>query len=338
MRRLGSIFMPYAKRQMDRVRKSGKRMVHYTSAENLFNIIDSQTMWLRNTNCMDDYSEVQHGYSLLLQFFQEGTNRTDFCAALDSCHAGLGQGSLALFDQWWLNIRFNTYICSISEHHDKEDMHGRLSMWRAFGQQSQARAAMVMRVPPQGSGEALRLILSPVAYFGYDQVRAQILRVMRNVGSNLKFLQSLPTDTVKTMVFYMLVSAAVSLKHEGFLEEKEWRIIYLPQANHSVLIEKADVVIRGVPQTVYKVPLREDPPNGVVGVGISTLIERIIIGPTVYGVPMYSTFVESLRKEGVANPETRVVVRAFQSDHKEIDQAPQSPSPLLVSSVIEPQS
>jgi hypothetical protein len=46
-----------------------KRFVHYSSAENIFKIISSKTMWLRNTRGMADYSEVELGYGMLHNVF-----------------------------------------------------------------------------------------------------------------------------------------------------------------------------------------------------------------------------------------------------------------------------
>src|SRR6516165_6993094 len=112
IRKLMGIFMPYLARQLDRVRRDSRRMVHYTSAENLFKILSSRTIWMRNANCMVDYREVQHGSEMLADFFNETTHRSDFCIALNACHPNIGEESLRLFDQWWGNIRVNTYICS----------------------------------------------------------------------------------------------------------------------------------------------------------------------------------------------------------------------------------
>jgi hypothetical protein len=44
---------------------------------------------------------------------------------------GTVQEVIGVFNKWWRDIRFNTYITSISKHDRKEDSHGRLSMWRA---------------------------------------------------------------------------------------------------------------------------------------------------------------------------------------------------------------
>ena len=307
IKKLTGIFMPYAADKLAQIRAAKKRFAHYSSAENIFKIISSKTMWLRNTRCMADYSEVELGYGMLHTFFQQPLNRDAFYKAVNACSPNLAEDSIALFDQWWADIRFNTYICSISEHEDSEDAHGRLSMWRAF-YQSTSRAAMIMRLPEEGSAEGLRVMLSPVAYFGEAEVEQQLWNVIGKINANRDYLAALDRDRLKALIFFMLASGAVSIKHIGFHEEKEWRVIYLPRANPSKVITSSTEVVGGVPQIIHKIPLREDAHNDVTGIGIPALIDRIIIGPTVYAAPMYTAFVATLIEAGMTDAASRVVV------------------------------
>src|SRR5262249_6692823 len=119
-----------------------QKFVHYTSAEAALNIIKTKCIWMRNTTCMSDYSEVQHGFQILLKFFSDNSRKKAFTDALDECSRNSGTEAINLFDQWWNDTQSNTYITSISEHDDKENFHGRLSMWRAFGGNT-TRVAMV---------------------------------------------------------------------------------------------------------------------------------------------------------------------------------------------------
>ncbi len=105
----------------------------------------------------------------------------------------------------------------------------------------------------------------------------------------------------------MLVTAAVSLKHEGFKEEREWRVIYIPQIYQSKLVSFSTEIIEGVPQIIHKIPLQDSPADGVIGVAIPTLVDRVIIGPTAYPVTMGAAFAVALHQAGVANPASRVV-------------------------------
>jgi hypothetical protein len=299
--KLEALLMPYASWRRARLKRQNGRVVHYTSAENVFKIIDTKTFWMRNTKCMSDYREVEHGHDLLVRYFNEGRNRKKFCDVVNRCFSGLGEEALGYFDQWWENIRFNTYITSISEHDNKEDAHGRLSMWRAFGAGS-ARAAIVMNPPAPGSALGLRLMLSPVAYFDYPKVRGQLNKVINNITRNVDFIQSYNRDYVKIQILYMLVAAAVSLKHEGFSEEKEWRVLM-----QSPLMTASSQTINGIPQIVFQIPLKDSPGQDVVGVQIPSLVDRIIIGPTAYAAPIYATLVAALTRAGITDAAARVV-------------------------------
>src|SRR5262245_59290903 len=55
LERMMRMFLPYAFRVRAQVRKNKGRFVHYTSAKTALKIINTTTMWLRNTTCMADY-------------------------------------------------------------------------------------------------------------------------------------------------------------------------------------------------------------------------------------------------------------------------------------------
>ena len=306
-RRLVGVFMPDAVRKLADVRAAGKRFAHYSTAENIFKIISSQTVWMRNTRCMSDYSEIEHGYAMLHQFFSKSVLKDAFYRAVNAISPNLAEEAIALFDQWWQDIRFNTFVCSISEHEDSEDGHGRLSMWRAFGR-SASRAAIILRLPADGAAEGLRVILSPVRYFGYADVEAELQRVVENINENLDHLLTVDREKIKYNIFMTLVMGSVCTKHIGFLEEKEWRLIYLPRANHSPLITSSIEVVDGVPQIIHKIPLHDNVENDVTGVKIPALLDKIIIGPTMYAAPMVMAFVQALTEAGVTDASSRVVV------------------------------
>ena len=124
--RLANIFMPYAGRQRRALfekepDQTHARLIHYTTAESAISIIRSKRFWMRNTNCMSDYREVQHGYDILQTFFSDQAKHNAFTKALDVCTQGVALEAIKMFDDWWTHIRFSTYISSISEHDDLAD-------------------------------------------------------------------------------------------------------------------------------------------------------------------------------------------------------------------------
>ncbi len=261
---------------------------------------------MRNTACMSDYLEVQHGFDIVNKFFSEKSNIDAFTAALDACVPNAAQEAISLFNQWWKDIRLNTYVTSTSEHDNREDFHGRLSMWRAFGSHA-VRVAIVLSVPKISAGSlALNLLFSPVAYLTEDEVHRVIHEVIRNIGTNCSFLRSVDRQIVVQTVFYMFVAAVTCLKHEGFREEREWRAIYTPKLRPSQLMESSTEVILGVPQLVYKIPLDGSVSPILADLDFSRIFDRLIIGPSSYPWVMFEAFTGELMKAGILDASERV--------------------------------
>jgi hypothetical protein len=313
--KLENIFMPHSRRHREEAyRNQGKslddkqpiRFVHYTSASAALSIINSKRIWMRNASCMDDYQEVQHGFSMLKKFFFNGANKGAFIDSLNACVPGAANDGINLFKKWWNHIRFSTYITSISEHDQKEDTHGRLSMWRAFGGNT-ARVALVFDLPwYSDAAQALNLLFSPVAYLAEPDAHAVINEVVKNIETNCAFLASVNPQLIIDVVFNMLVAAVTCLKHEGFREEREWRAIYFPKMRPSDWLECATEVVGGVPQPVYKLPLDVTVSPILADLDLSRTFYRLIIGPSPYPTVMYEAFVDALTKAKIPEPEERV--------------------------------
>jgi|SRR5579864_8788498 len=310
--RIAGIMMPYALRRMQAVyeRSPQGRFVHYTSAEAALNIIRTKRFWLRNTNCMADYREVQHGFDIFNQYFLDATKGKAFIDAFDACSPGVANEAITAFNNWWQDISLNTYIACLSEHDDLEDQHGRLSMWRAFGGTG-TRVGIVLRFPyVSSSALALAVSFSPVAYLSESGAHAIIDEVVANVSvqTNREYLRTLKREAFVQLIFQMFVSGVVCLKHVGFHEECEWRAIYTPGRWLSSLITSSIEVVAGVPQIVYKVPLDSSASPLIADLDFAKVFDRLIVGPTPYPWPVYGAFVEALETAGVADAQVRVFV------------------------------
>ena len=213
-----------------------------------------------------------------------------------------------MFKDSWNDIRFNTYISSISEHYAQEDVHGRLSMWRAFGGGG-ARVGIVLNVPSLSQGSlVLNLLFSPVAYLTEASVHRVLDEVIENIRANCDYLRTVERSILVRTVFMMLLAGVVCLKHEGFLEEREWRAIYAPKRWPSTLMESSTEVIGGIPQIIYKIPLDERVSEHLGDLDLSKIFDRLIVGPTPYPWPMYEAFTGALVKAGVPDAEKRLFV------------------------------
>lgn len=106
----------------------------------------------------------------------------------------------------------------------------------------------------------------------------------------------------------MLVAGVTCLKHEGFHEEREWRVIYSPERWPSTLMESSIEVVGGIPQIVYKLPLDSTKSSSLAELDLTRIFDRLIIGPSQFPSSMYEAFVKSLKAIGVENAETRVFI------------------------------
>lgn len=304
---LEKIFTPLAYGRRKKIREEGGRFVHYTSAENAVNIIRHKKIWMRNARCMNDYLESYFGHQHLVEVFSKKEIKQEYLSVLNELGQDFGNQVLNKFDQWWNNIQFNTYITSVSEHDNTEDIHGRLSMWRAYGRDA-AKAALVLKMPIQpGEALGLRVLFSPVEYLTPEQLETEFLAAVQNIKQHIGFLKGVKPELLSNMAFFMLVLAALCLKHEGFKEEREWRVICLPHALPTKFVESSVEVVGGVPQTVYKIPLVDRPDDNIMGLEIPKLVDRVIIGPSVYPVPINEAFVNLLVQAGMSDAASRVV-------------------------------
>jgi hypothetical protein len=314
--KLSRIFAPPATRQREAVYEGEEqfesavqknaRFIHYTTAEAALGIINSKRLWMRNASCMSDYSEIRHGYSLIYKFFADESKKKEFITTVDTVTQGAAVEALKRFDQWWTSIQLDTYIASLSEHDSKENDHGRLSMWRAFGRHV-AQVGIVFRIPWQVAGaESLKLFFSPVAYSTASEADAVISEVIGNVRSSCDFLRSVDHERIINCIFEMLLIFVTCFKHEGFREEREWRAIYLPTFNPSPLIESGTEIVHSVPQRVHKIPLDASVYPQLAELDFSRVFDRLIIGPSPHPWPIYEAFVDALTKAGVSDAHSRV--------------------------------
>jgi hypothetical protein len=288
------------------------RFVHYTTAEAALSIIQTKHIWMRKTTCMSDYLEVEHGFQILRKYFGDESKLDLFSKALDAYVPGAAQEAIQLFNGHLGNIRSSTYIASISEHNDEEDSHGRLSMWRAFGGDT-GRVAIVFRLPWYAEGllegiKALNIFFGPVVYLTENDYHKEFCHILDNIATNPELLRSVDRSKIVTIIFNMFLIGTVCLKHCGFREEQEWRVMHFPSLWNSPLMKSETKVIGGVPQKIYKLPLDTTVAPALAALDFSCIFDRLIIGPTEYSWAMYEAFSETLSNIGIQDAYKRVCV------------------------------
>lgn len=303
--RIAEMLMPAALERINSIVAEGSRFVHYTSAAAAHSIILERKFWMRNASCMNDYLEMKFGLTHLAQAYKSAGGQR-FQAALNLAFPGFNAELEQKFNPFEDAILNHTYVSCFSEHYDHEDEHGRLSMWRAYG--DTAGVAIVMNNRPFVSpSDALNAWTTPVFYVGFEGLEGELAGAAERLEQQIDLVRALPKEDLLNAVFLALVFMAVSTKHIGFQEEAEWRVVHLPLVYPSTRLELVQTVLRGIPQPIFKIPLANVPEEDFLGAEIPELIDRLIIGPTQYPVAMRTSFIQALTAAGVKDAADRVV-------------------------------
>lgn len=305
--RLFRLFMPYAASRMDAFKASKGRFVHYTSAEAAVNILRQREVWLRNAKYMNDYREVEYGLECLFDAWRSpsGIRLQSF---LNQLHPELSIRFKDTFNFHIDKIRFDSFLTCVSEHGGgDEDMLGRLSMWRAYGPGTGVAIVMNTFCFFNETG-ALEAYTSPVEYLSEESFARKFALLVEGIEAERDFLSGLPAEEIVQWLYQAFSTAALCTKHPGFHEEREWRVVYCPSISSSSLIQREIVNIRGVPQPIHKIRLKNEPDKNLIGVEPDELIERVIIGPTQFPTALYAAFAELLTNVGVKEPHKRIVI------------------------------
>ncbi len=296
---------PYAMAAAERVVNAGGRFVYYTTADTANQILRKRQIWMRNTRVMNDFMEVDHGLQCLKDAYASEAG-SSLKANMERHHAGITGEFENLFNGWVPKIRSGTFVTCLSEHSSAEDSFGRLSMWRAYG--GTAGVALVfdggVLIRPS---DALAAYSSPVAYIDGLGMQREMAAIAAAIAREPQLFDQTTREEALGSLFHMFRFAAVCTKHPAFSEEQEWRVVAMPSLSSSSLVANEVETIGGVPQQVLKIPLQDQPDQGLIGLSPATLIDKVLIGPCEHADVIAQAMQEALAVAGVPNPNERIV-------------------------------
>jgi hypothetical protein len=303
---IARVFFPYLSSKQKQVQESNGRFVHYTSSEAAMNMIASREVWMRKSSVMNDFMEIRHGLSCLASAYHSDVGGK-FKYILNNLYHDVCTEFENIYNGWVPQLESDTYITCISGHLDDEDNIGRLSMWRAYGG-STGVALVINNTALLSASDALAAYSGPVAYLSERQFQDQFRQIVNNIEASTDLLKRWDRQQLLGGIFHMFRFMVLCSKHPGFYEEREWRIMYSPKVQLSQRVSCDVKVIRGVPQLVCKIPLKDIPDEGFVGAEIPSLVSRVIIGPTEHPLAMHEAFVVLLENAGVENAANKVCI------------------------------
>jgi hypothetical protein len=297
------IFQPELIEIYSEIAVQNKRFVYYTSADTAMKIIRNKELWFRNALVMNDFSEISYGLHLISRFFS-GEEGKRFRETVEDIFEGTIEKVNELFLAWEADWRLETYLACVSVHESKEDQRGRLSMWRAYGD----TALVVNNHPMMSVTDLLGVYSVPVLYLSEGDLTNYLAQITNQMLIHRRYLLNNGQEKLVTYIHHMLFRIAIATKHPGFEEEKEWRLFYRPTERKSPAMEEEIVVLSGTPQKIFKLRLADEPENGLFGADISSLVDRVIIGPCEFPFVSQAAFAAVLGDAGVEDAAKKVIV------------------------------
>jgi hypothetical protein len=292
------IFYSYVNERKQDLLNSNSSYIHYTSAESAIKIIESKELWLRDSHCMNDFNEVYYGKTLIKKIMSDQHFIEQMKNHLNDVHPELFNFFKTHFDTSFDQVCLPAYFCSISEHPKDERDYGRLSMWRAYG-----CAGIVFDVPIDPIRD-LPIQFLPVVYTTENGLKELLLSSLKLLSENSQFLNAYAFDELTDLLMFTLRTWAVSIKHPGFREEKEWRLVFFPKLFTENHLKFDTTVIKGIPQFIFKFPLERSEQFSQA----YNLLDGVLIGPTQYGLAMHGAFTAKLALAGLEKPGSRVIL------------------------------
>lgn len=215
---LNFLYEDYHSRQKF-LESSNSRLVHYADHKALFSIVENQELWLRRLTRMNDFKEFDFGLQLVRNYMSRRAIQMD---ELKTKHKldlmGMLHPSSSLP---WENLKKSAYCFSLSEHHQNEFQDGRLSMWRGYSNPSGVGLVIDDSIL-EDSDVHSPLYPLPVRYFNQKQLDDFLDPLVKRLIALPANLLSEEDHLNLGFQVFMLIC---SLKHPGFSEEREWRLI-----------------------------------------------------------------------------------------------------------------
>ena len=184
------VFFPYAMKKGLDMDSKNLSFVHYTSASNALRILRNREITLRRSSLMNDFSEIDHGEKCLVSAWNSNLGKGvspdqpgRLAQILNCISPTLLPAVEQAFDGSRRERNADTYLLSLAEHDEaKEDRLGKLSMWRAYGGQTNV-ALVIDRSPLLRPAPGHAAFTSPVLYSYVQDFRDHFSQLVDSLGS-----------------------------------------------------------------------------------------------------------------------------------------------------------
>lgn len=282
----------------------GRKLVHYTTTKAAISILDNKELLLTSARRTNDKKEILYGAerfstAVTSGWAQQFTSEAAEIIGTDKVNSIMEQKISVDY------LRGETYLSCLSEHRKMEEDRGRLSMWRAYGD-----TAIVLKAEKMVSLLNMNQVLMiPVQYDTSDENMKNRFALTKEMFQDKKdHLRELAVVQVESILQAMKVLFTVSVKHPGFDEENEIRLVGMMLPTTIERKRQGIKALKGVPQRVWRFALTHYSTEKKECSTMDDVLDKILIGPSNDKEAKRETFVEKLKELKVNNPKRKVLV------------------------------
>jgi len=285
------------------------RLCHYTSVSNAVSILRSGELWMRHPLCMNDVSEIKHGLEQVNLELIQSNNQLERC--LDDIKMGFYQQVQSNFGKYYDQALSEHFVLCLSEFPLTPNSLGKLSMWRAYSGADGVclvfKKDLFIHDETHDDNPGEEPIISKVHYTNAGIVKGWLDDFCQRLVSNSDLLRTLDLEEAARLIAWVLRNYVLSVKHPAFEEEKEWRVLYTDNGEGASYLKREVEIVNGVAQDVCKLDMKKFVLNGK-PLEMKDLVERVLIGPTSYPLPIRIALIKTLKSIGIEDADQRVFI------------------------------
>ena len=272
-------------------------LAHYTSISTLESVVLNDEIWFSNPLMMNDIDELRFGILESANRFLYNSEIQEACKTKERFNI-LSESFDHLKNIFDSDHAFDVYVFCFSEH-DKSNKDGLLSMWRGYGANGNG-AAIIFDSSKISENESSPFLIMKVEYLSKEKMYDWIDNKFSEFAKILE-TTNIPDDQLHLaaqMLFERIKIFALTTKHDGFSEEKEWRAIYLKERDQAKHMEEMLCYHSSKRGIEPKLKFKIKPIDGLTTDDflLTKIIDKIILGPAISSVMTRKTVERMLEK------------------------------------------
>jgi hypothetical protein len=271
-------------------------LAHYTSIAVVESILRNKEVWFSNPLLMNDHEEVRFGMLQGVDVFLDNAEMTNIFGPNREFYNYLCDQIVGYRNKYGEDDVIDTFVFSLSEINENES-DGLLSMWRGYGGNG-AGAAIVFDSAALNANEDSPFIIAKVDY-GTTEARIQKLNALVKV-----LLEKLASNYVPKEQLHLVAHQFIErlkifslfTKHDGFSEEREWRVVYMPERDPIGYLKNMIGYSIGLNGIEPKLKFNIEKGSSAIGgsLTMAKIVSKIILGPTVSSPLAKASFLKML--------------------------------------------